>query len=89
MLLVFGTTLSAIHVHLDHYPETETVHQLVEEELNCVICGSVFHFSPDAEQAVTITLPDHSDTPAHIQPVIIEPVEAHFEGRAPPFSISA
>jgi hypothetical protein len=62
---------------------------MVEEELNCVICGSVFQFSPDSEQAVTVNLPDHSDTPFHIQTVIIELFDAHFEGRAPPFSISA
>lgn len=83
--IAFGVTVSAVHVHFDDFQDVETEHALSEEELNCVICGSIFKFNSESENI------------AHYQEVpdtfyffsITERANSPFgkfkDGRAPPF----
>jgi hypothetical protein len=85
-ILVIGTTLSAIHVHFDYYPDSETQHQWVEDELNCVICGAVFQFSADTDSTFETILPEHFGEESAIQPGFYKPFDSFRDGRAPPFT---
>jgi hypothetical protein len=87
LLIACGTTLSAVHIHIDDFHGVETEHIVVQEEITCVICGSVFKFTPDCEPFRGIQEPPEpclfSASPE--QPA--SPSGVFYEGRAPPFLI--
>jgi len=84
LILLIGTGLSSVHFHADDYSKTETVHQLVEDDFQCVICGSVFKFSPQPVVESEIIV---SSTPIRFVQIDISYAASEipfFDGRAPP-----
>ncbi|WP_141691553.1 hypothetical protein [Rhodohalobacter halophilus] len=84
LILLIGTGLSSSHFHIDNYSDSETVHQLVEDDFQCVICGSVFKFSPQTgiESEVIV-----SSTPVrfvHNSISYTSVTYPSYDGRAPP-----
>jgi len=83
-VLAFGITMSSIHMHLDDFSDVSTSQILVEEELFCAICGSVFKITPDASSAVlNYSKPDsfHFDTDIKSA---TQPFSRLQQGRSPP-----
>jgi len=52
LVVAFGITISSIHIHIDDHLFAETGQSISQDELHCFICGSVFKFNPDSENAV-------------------------------------
>jgi hypothetical protein len=84
LVLLIGTGLSTIHFHIDDTSRTETVHQLVEDDFQCVICGSAFKYSPQpkivSEIYTTPTLIRYSQPALSYE----SSPSPSFDGRAPP-----
>jgi len=84
-VLLLGTALSSMHFHIDDTSGTETVHQLVEDDFQCVICGSVFKYSPQSEFVSEVFT--NSTTLRYVQPTLSYDSSEipSFDGRAPPY----
>jgi hypothetical protein len=84
IVLAFGMTLSAIHMHVDDFTDVQTEHILVEVEFQCNICGSLVKFTPD-DQSFTF-LQDSPEIYFFSSPVqsAISPFGIFQDGRAPP-----
>jgi hypothetical protein len=85
-VIAFGVTVSSVHIHADDFHDMDTEHVLVEEELNCVICGSIIKFNPVVETFTTA-----KDSPkSHYLPALFEQAAKPFgkfkDGRAPPLT---
>jgi hypothetical protein len=83
-VLAFGVTVSATHMHLDDFSDTQTEHILVEDELFCVICGSLFKFTPDANAAVLHQQKPEASLSEVSTESAIPPFSRFQEGRSPP-----
>jgi hypothetical protein len=85
MVISFGMTLSAIHIHFDDFNDVETDTMIVEQEFHCVICGSVLKTDPNIQDHEIIS--GYPET-SHFQEVVAyshSPFSAFKDGRAPPF----
>lgn len=84
-VLAFGVTLSSIHIHIDDFSDVQTEQILVENDIQCVICGSVFKFNPDHQ--VFTSNQDYPEIYFFSTPVqnVISPFDIFQEGRSPPF----
>jgi len=83
-VLLLGTALSTIHIHNDDSTGSETVHQLVEDDFQCVICGSIFKYSPQSESVSEVFI--KSTIVRYVQPTLSYDSSElpSFDGRAPP-----
>jgi len=86
LVLLTGTALSSVHIHNDSTTESETVHQIVEDDFQCVICGSVFKYSPHTEVVSEVFI--SPTTIRYVQPTLSYDSSElpSFNGRAPPAS---
>lgn len=86
LVLLTGTALSTVHFHNDDTSGSETVHQLVEDDFQCVICGSVFKYSPQSESVSNVFI--NPTTVRYFQPTLSYDSSElpSFDGRAPPVS---
>jgi len=84
LILAFGITMSSIHIHLDDHHSADTVHQVVEEDFHCVICGSVVHtIDPVHETGQTFpTFEQQLSSEIPVQPE--SDLGRLQDGRAPP-----
>lgn len=84
LILAFGITMSSVHIHLDDLHSADTPHQVVEEDLHCVICGSVVHtIDPVNESGFSFPTPEQqlsSEIPAQPE----SDLGRLQDGRAPP-----
>jgi hypothetical protein len=72
-------------MHFDHFQDAETELVLVEEELNCVICGSIFKFNSAGEIFPGLVIIPETYFFAPSFEHATHPVGKFKDGRAPPF----
>ena len=84
IIVAFGITISSIHIHIDDHHSAETDQSITQDELHCLICGSVFKFNADCDQ-ISDAQPDSKpflfSTPTE---KVTTPSVLFYEGRAPP-----
>ncbi|MCC5941490.1 MAG: hypothetical protein JJU37_08100 [Balneolaceae bacterium] len=87
IVVAFGITISSIHIHIDDHHSAETGQSITQDELHCLICGSVFKFNTDCDQ-ISDAQPDSKpflfSTPTE---KATTPFVPFYDGRAPPFFV--
>ena len=87
-ILAYGMTLSVTHVHIDHFHDIQTFHQITEVDSQCVLCGSVFKYSPNTSFEITDRSIPKISQHVFVADFALDPFHCYKSGRAPP-SISA
>ena len=84
MVVAFGVTASSVHMHHVEAHDVETEHVLAEEELLCIVCGSIFKFND--VNTVTAEIVDSADTHTFFTSfeLAIDLSGTFKDGRAPP-----
>ncbi len=84
VIIAFGITISNTHVHIHEFHDAGANYVSVDEELHCVICGSVVNFNPEAyTQSFYKDTPElslFSEKTEHAN----QPYNKFQEGRSPP-----
>jgi hypothetical protein len=83
-VILFGMSLSAIHIHIDDFSDVETDYMIVEEEFHCIICGSVLKADPEVQEHEMI--PGYPDEHFVTETAVYSPspIGTSKDGRAPP-----
>ena len=85
LVIAFGVTASSIHMHDDNANDFETEHVLVEEELICIVCGSIFKFNDENLSSAEIVDTPDAHTFFTSFELAINLSGTFKDGRAPPF----
>ncbi|TVR34433.1 MAG: hypothetical protein EA390_02875 [Balneolaceae bacterium] len=83
-VIAFGVTVSTLHVHDSANHNEKTEHVLVEEELTCVVCGSIFKYNSTGEiYSGLLILPETFFFDTSFERASY-PIGKFKDGRAPP-----
>lgn len=87
-ILALGVSLSAVHIHSIDIHDEEALHQIIENDHICLLCGSVIKFIPIGQFEILDRTNPVLSSIVHTTEFVPATFFYYRSDRAPPFSLS-